>query len=96
MWLHKHEVKALHDRLTGLETKMTALTSAFDKFFDVVAEDLGLEAATEWTSGSYSLGMMGFQYKSSPRQLAEDVTPEKRAVRRKATARCPKRKRASA
>ena len=83
------EAKRLRDRLEGVEGRLVALTAAFDKFFDVVAEDLGLEAAKEWR---YICGMQSSETRLSPRQLAEDVTPETCTVKRKATARCPKGK----
>ena len=64
-----------------------ALLTAFDKFFDAVAEDLGYEAAKMIVMGHY----VPHKATSSPRSLAETVTPERRVVKRTPTARCAKR-----
>lgn len=80
-------VEALRTDVNNLSAEVTALTEAFNAFFDAVAQDLGYEAAKEY--GGTSFGYFPPKlFPSSPRRLAETVTPEKREVVRRKTARC--------
>lgn len=96
----EEETKLMKAQLEALAAQQSTLQDAFNKFFDAVAEDLGYEAVQCFASGLFTWvdpdGAVHCSINSSnpkgPRQLAETVTPERREVKRRKTARCRKRR----
>lgn len=82
-------LQRLEDQGNAAQKAHADLLAAFNKFFDVVAKDLGYEAKTGYPEGyGYSFNLR--EIPLSPRQLAETVVPEQRTIKRAKTARCKK------
>lgn len=96
-WFGKPDLTTQVERLTkradAAEKAHADLLAAFNKFFDVVAADLGYEAAEAFVYYGHGYSDM---LTTSPRLLAENVTPETRTIKRNPTARCVDKKRKGA
>ena len=77
-----------------LDARIAELTSAFDKWFDLVAGELGFEAQATWPTYAYYGGGSSVKLAPVSPRIAEDVVvPEQRTPKRTPAKICAKRAR---
>ena len=88
------ELKELRARVERMETRHSELLIAFDKWFDLVAGELGFEAQATWPTYAYYGGGSSVKLAPVSPRIAEDVVvPEQRTPKRTPAKICAKRAR---